>query len=56
MGEGLQSWSGEGRRGWGQAGRLLGSQTLLVTGCHLEREGRKSSRRRVVLCEWDQWT
>jgi hypothetical protein len=41
--------------GWGRAGMSDG-QTSLVTVFHLEREGRKRSKRRVVLCEWDQWT
>ena len=38
MGEDLQRWSGEGRRGWGRAGRLSGGQTSLVAGFHLEKE------------------
>jgi hypothetical protein len=39
----------EGRRGWGQAGRISGGLTSLFAGFRLEREGRKRSRRRVVV-------
>jgi hypothetical protein len=37
MGKYLQRWSGEGRRGLGQVGRLLGGHISLVAGFHPER-------------------
>lgn len=39
--------------GMGSSGQVVTSLESLVTGFHLER---KRSRRRIVLCEWDQWT
>lgn len=38
-----------------QVSRLLGGWTSLVAGFHLEREREKTSRHRVLLCDWDQW-
>ena len=42
--------------GMGLCGQVVGWPDITSTGFNLEREGRKRLRRRVVVCEWDQWS